>query len=137
MPKRSLDIDDLSIVSPCKSAKIQGVVMLLSPMKGDSKYFDGRLGDGKGSIRLVGFDSKKQEQLSKMFEKGQPVTLEDCQLKKGKFSEEMELLLSSSTASQKKFNVCSNAISTEITLDAVEKLENYQAVHVKASHKKS
>lgn len=132
--KRSLEFDDLSTASsPCKSAKVQGVVLQLSPMKG--KYFDGRLADDNASIRIVGFDSRKQQELSKIYEKQQPVILENCQLTKSKFTEEMEVVLTSGTkvtSSGKKFNVCSltNATSTDISLDALETFQNYQVVCV-------
>ena len=48
--KRSLDIDNLSLASPCKSAKVECVILQLYPMKG--KYFDGRLADDKASSEL-------------------------------------------------------------------------------------
>ena len=105
--------------------------MQLSPMKG--KYFHGQLADDKALIRIIGFDSSKQQELMDMHvRKQQPVILKNCQLKGSKFSEEMEIILTSSTKvalSEKKFNV--NATS-EISLDAIETLPDFQVVCVKA-----
>ena len=131
--KRSLEIDDLSMVpqaSPCKSAKVQGVILQLSPMKG--RYFDGRLGDDKATIRMVGFDIKKQQELTNMREKQQSVILENCQLKQSKFTDETELILTSSTKvalSERKFDVCA---ASEILLNILETLPDHQVVCVKA-----
>ena len=132
--KRSLDFEDLSQASsPCKSARVEGVLLQLSPMKG--KYFDGRLADDKATIRLVGFDSAKQKELSEICEKQQPVSLNNCQVNKSKFNDEMEVVITSSTkiaGSDKKFNIRSTAGSTEITLDALGTSPNYSIVSVKA-----
>lgn len=54
-----IECEDLSTMSsPCKSAKLQGVITQLSPMKG--KFFDGRLTDERASIRIVGFDAMQE-----------------------------------------------------------------------------
>lgn len=134
MAKRSLD--ELSMASsPCKSAKVEGVLTQLSPMKG--KFFDGRLSDNKSSIRIVGFDAKKQQELAKHRDKQEPIILENCKLTKSKFTDEMEVIVSSTTIfspSEKIFNIPASAkeTSTMISLDTLQTLSNYQVISVKA-----
>ena len=56
------------LVAQLKSQKVEGVLSQLPPLK-SGKYFDGSLSDDTSSIRVIGFDIKKQEQLAKMQEK--------------------------------------------------------------------
>ena len=61
-PKRPLDdaSDSLQLkdTTPSKFAKLNGRLVNQSPMK-DANFFDGRIGDSSGSMRIVGFSSSK------------------------------------------------------------------------------
>ena len=63
----------VSEIQICKSAKIQGVVMSLYPIKsnkaGTTKYCEGEISDGKSCPRLVGFDAKLHLKLQEYHEK--------------------------------------------------------------------
>lgn len=74
--KRVLDeFEDLTLANtPSKSAKVEGVLTQLSPMK-KGKFFDRRLWQD-----LVGFDSKKQEELAQHKENEKPLIIENCQI---------------------------------------------------------
>ena len=77
--KHDDDCCDLSFLcSPAKSARVQGVLTQLSSMKA-GKYFDGCLADSSStSIRIVGFDAKKQEQLAHIYEMKQSLVMKNC-----------------------------------------------------------
>ena len=89
-------------------------------------------------MRLVGFDSKKQEQLASFHEDKQTVAIENCQLKKSKFSDEIEIIVTTATTfskSPKKFNVPVNdtsSASSPTALDTIHKLQNFQNIIVQA-----
>lgn len=53
----------------------------LSPLK-PSKYFDAERTDGNQCIRIVGFDKSQQAKLQPFYDKGLPVKLQNCQVKK-------------------------------------------------------
>ena len=91
------------------------------------------------AMRLVGFDSKKQEQLSLLLEEKESVTINNCQLKQSIFSDEIEIIITSTTKfakSQKKFNItveeASSSSASPITLDSVSKLQDFQNIIVRA-----
>ena len=65
-------------------------------MKG--KFYDGTICDETCSRRLVGFHSKQRDTLATMSRTA--VTLDNCTIKKSKFSDEMEVVVNHST------NVC-------------------------------
>ena len=73
-PKRReyKDIDDLMLAKPSKSARVEGMLTQLSPMK-QGRFFDGCLADDKTSLRLVGFDAKKLEELEQLKEDEKPL----------------------------------------------------------------
>lgn len=134
--KRPLDeYDELCLAStPSKSARVHGIVTQLSPMK-SGKYFDGKLSDDTSSVRIVGFDKKKQRELVQL--QNEAVVIENCQIVKSKYSEEMEVLLSSATkfeTSPKKFNFPSIATSMDNSVDNLYKLQDHQVV--KGSYRK-
>ena len=57
------------------------MLVSLSPLK-PSKYFDAELTDGNQCIRIVGFDKSQQAKLQPFYDKGLPVKLQNCQVKK-------------------------------------------------------
>lgn len=75
--KRSLEQDEsefkVSHMHVSKSAKIHGVMTSISPMKKSkkdkTKYFDGKLSDGKSSARFVCFNAKMHERLCSIQQK--------------------------------------------------------------------
>ena len=126
-----------SVCKPTKSAKVHGIVTSLSPMKGD-KYFDGCIADNTTSMRLVGFAATQQKELATQYDKKQPVVLENCAIHKSRFSDSMEVVLSSSTkvaTSPRKFSepvASSHGTDDEIaiSLDQLQALSNFQKVRV-------
>ena len=103
--KHDNDCCDLSLLcSPAQSARVQGV----PPMKA-GKYFNRCLADTSStSIRIVGFDAKKQEQLVHIYETKQSLVMKNCQIVKSKYSDDLEVLLTKNThivVSEKKFDV--------------------------------
>ena len=73
------------ITEPLQTAKLHGVLKILSPVKKKegktSKYFGGKFTDGTSTIRLVGFRQDQQKQLTTFSENKTPVSLQDCQIK--------------------------------------------------------
>ena len=75
------EFDDVTaVVRVSPNAKVHGVFTLVSPMKAGKKceFFKGELSDGKSKVRLFGFDSGVQKQLTKFRAKGEPVSLGKC-----------------------------------------------------------
>ena len=97
--KRSLDESefDVSDMQVTKHARIHGVMTEISPMKdsknGKSKYFNGKICDGKTSARFVCFDKKMHEKLSNITEKKQPLVLSNCEVKESKYSTGLEVVV--------------------------------------------
>ena len=61
MAKRERELDNLSEISHASpNAKVHGVVTSLTPMKKSKtcSYFDGDFTDGKGCMRMFGFDAE-------------------------------------------------------------------------------
>ena len=77
-------------------ATVCGVVASLSPIR-PTKYFDGELTDGESIIRLVGFDSKKRQELQSYSDYSIPVTLKNCLIQRNKFKGALEIVLKSHT----------------------------------------
>ena len=134
--KRVLEYGNLSLAhTPTKAAKLEGILTDLSPIK-SGKYFDGRLADDTTSIRFVGFDAKKREQLAHHRDNGDAVSIEHCEIKKAKYSDDMEVIINNSTKfsmSPKKFNVSHSEVSTSDTsvpLGSIPQLHNFQTIIV-------
>ena len=111
--KRSAEEEfDVSELRVAKSAKVFGVLTAISPMKesqkSKTKYFDGKLSDGKKTARFVCFDAKMHEKLSNVHEKKDSLGLSNCQVKEGKYCDGLEVVVKKSTEihqSPKKFQV--------------------------------
>ena len=56
------------------------------------KYFEGKLTDGDKQIRFVGFRGEQRSRLANYKEKEQSVVLADCEVKKGRNCEELEVV---------------------------------------------
>jgi len=135
------EFESLNEVHACKSAKVHGVLTSVSPMKsnraGTTKYFDAQLTDGKKPLRIVGFDTKLHQRLVDFYESKDAVALTNCEIKEGKYSSALELVLRKSTQLQKspvKFDVdnvsSSTRGSTDTTLGELDDLCNFQKVDV-------
>ena len=122
--KRKLceEYNDIMSCSPSKSAKLQGVVTSLSPPMDSksSKFFQGRLRDNNGSIRIVGFDKKIQDQLQQFQHQKEPIVIQNCQIVQSKYSDEILNKSTQFLKSAKKFNVPFG--STLITLDKLSEV---------------
>ena len=108
--KRKLEFDSLSGVSEAESADIHGVIASVSPMKKGKRasYFNCKLTDGEVQMRVVGFCGGQQKKLSSFMEKSESVSLKNCQIKRARQAEELEIVLRSSSGvelSPKKFTV--------------------------------
>ena len=95
-----------------QSAKVQGVVTALSPMKkartGECQYFNGSLSDGKARVRLYGHNAGAHKKLSKFFETANSVLLNNCQVKPTRAGDGYEVFVKDYTEVQKspsKFTV--------------------------------
>lgn len=138
-PKRCLvdEFDALSAGSPSKRAKVEGILTVLSPMKSGkmTPFFDGRLMDNTCSLRVVGFDKDKQQELAAFQEKKEPITLENCQIVQSRYGTDMEVLITKGTKlsrSPKQFdNVMVVSDTQLITLDKLSGLDVFKSVNVR------
>ena len=141
--KRSLDESefDVSDMQVTKHARIHGVMTEISPMKdsknGKSKYFNGKICDGKTSARFVCFDKKMHEKLSNITEKKQPLVLSNCEVKESKYSTGLEVVVRNTSevlSSPKKMNVPDSMFAKTkgslVTIEEVAQLSNYEVIAV-------
>ena len=64
--------------------------------KGEGKpYFEGMFTDGKKNVHFVGFNSDQRESIEEL--KSKSVELNDCAVKKQKYSDELEVVVSDKT----------------------------------------
>ena len=94
MAKRSLDdevdrftnVSDIHLTSP--NAKVQGAVKT----GGGYPYFDGEITDGKGTMRIYGFDSNVRRKLLEFEGNKHAVSMSKCEVKKNRSGEELEVI---------------------------------------------
>lgn len=91
--KPTTELDTLSSATEAKDATLHGVVAAVSPIKKGSKaeYFDAKIADGQTHLRVVGFRKEHRKRLAE-FEQ-QAVSLTNCQIKKSRTSEDLEIVL--------------------------------------------
>ena len=140
--KRKLaeEFDSLGAATPTDSAIVHGVVSSLSPMKKGktTDFFEAKLMDGELQMRVVGFQESLRERLAKSQEKEKSVSLQNCQVKHGRNSDELEIILKSSSRIQpspKKIVVnemLKRAENPQITLDALPMKSVYDKVTLNA-----
>ena len=100
-------------------------LVYISPMKKGKKaeYFEAKLTDGLKQMRVVGFKGGHRKRLASFEAESQgSVSLQNCQVKKARQSDELEIVLKSSScveASPKKFatDCVAKILSSKITLD--------------------
>ena len=141
--KRPLEeFEGVSEIQICKSAKVQGVVTSLSPLKsnktGTTKYFEGEISDGKSCRRLVGFDAKLHSKLQEYHEKNEALALGNCEIKQSRYGSELEVVVRSNSdvyQSPTKFDVASSSVSrhlgSDVTLVELTQLANFQKITVR------
>ena len=141
MAKRSceeLQVSEVSSVSP--NAKIHAVVESLSPMKKSKtcSYFDGQITDGKTTMRVFGFDAGVRRKLVEFEDTKKAVALTNCEVKRSRRGEDLEVLVTKKTEvekSEKVFEVESVSAETKkmgkiIMLKELMDLVPYQVVSV-------
>ena len=91
--KPTIELDTLSSATEAKDATLHGVVAAVSPIKNGSKaeYFDAKIADGQPQLRVVGFRKEHRKRLAEFEE--QAVSLMNCQIKKSRTSEDLEIVL--------------------------------------------
>ena len=97
------EFPSLEAANTSDNAKIHGVVSSLSPMKKGkaANFFEATITDGKAEMRVVGFQGSHRKRLADFQENSQTVSLENCKIKKARQSDDMEVLLKSSTTVRK------------------------------------
>ena len=83
--KRKLEWD-VSEAEESVGAAVHGVVTQLSPVKVSKRnptvrYFDGKMSDGRKSVRVVSFDPSLRSAMESAHTKGSSVTLVNCHIK--------------------------------------------------------
>ena len=99
------------------NASLHATLTSLSPLKKGkhSVYFDGTLTDGTTEQRFVGFSSEQQKKLVSFHSSHTPAHLSNCELKKARQGDEMEVLLKKFTKiseSPKKINIPDSTVDT-------------------------
>lgn len=133
---------DVSEVSETKGATVYGVLVgELSPIK-DSRgkagvrYFEGKLSDGKKTIRMVSFAPNLRGDLEKLRKSDEGVAVVNCIVQKSKMSvgEELEVVAgtrSSIMPSPKKFRVDEDAASSSVSgVVEIKRLEEVKCLAV-------
>ena len=137
--KRKL-LEEFETVSDAKSsesATIHGLVASVSPMKSGkrAKYFDTKLTDGEKHLRIVGFQGEHRARLAEYEEEAKSVAILNCEVKKARQSDELEVILKSASkvqASPKKFKAVdiSKIGNSEIALGELEEKNTFDRVSV-------
>ena len=87
-----------SKVNGVASAIVHGLLASVSRIKGrNSEYFEGILSDGECTLRLVGFYRLQHKKLCSFCKERKPVFLRNCEIKKSRKSERMDVVLKSTT----------------------------------------
>ena len=129
--------DTLDEVAETESGSIEGVVACVSPMKSGkgASYFDAKISDGAAQMRVVGFQSTQRKRLANFEESAESVCLQNCQVKQSRLSEDLEIVLKSSSrveASPKKFALADVAsiVSPKIVLKELSARSTFDKVSV-------
>lgn len=135
------EFDSVSEATSSDNATIHGVVTSLSPMKlgKRSRYFEAKLTDGKKHMRMIGFRGDQRYQLASYHDSAQSVALHNCEVKPARQSEELQIVMRSSTrvqASPKKFDIdckdVSRNIADQISLSGLDDKNTFDRVSLAA-----
>ena len=129
--KREYDVSGLN-----EEAVVHGRVLVVSPIKcsrknDKMKYFDCSLTDGNDTCRLVSFDPHIRPELEDCMEKGQSVSLSNCEIKRAKGGKGLEIVLSEKsrvTHSPKKFKVNDEMRKKASGVTELEKMEKMKDI---------
>ena len=83
------EFEPADLVMPGENITVHGILIDLSPLKSGrnapfTKYFTGRISDGKKSLRFVSFDAKMRSEMEKYHQ--EPLAIANCNIKTSKFS---------------------------------------------------
>lgn len=98
--KRNLEVEDFSQLEEVPSTDVHAVVTKVSPLKkarSGNSYFEGYVSDGNSSLRMVGFDSKLQEELESYCNTERAAVLRNCVIQKSLGGDKMEIKLNNRT----------------------------------------
>ena len=134
-------VSSLNLSSP--SAKLQGVVTSISPMKKSSnsgtEYFFGELADDTGRVRIFGFDSSIRDKLQVFHDHQESVEIKNCQVKPNRENTGPELFIGKKAKlekSSKLFDVGKVPVgskdSEDVCLGDIKELDEYLRVTVAA-----
>ena len=131
--KRKLDFDVSEVKEEIScGASVHGVVVGMSPIKisrnnKEVKYIEGELSDGKEVRRFVSFDAAKfKDEVEKLMDKGESVSLTNCSVKKSINGDSYELVMSkrsSVVSSPKRFRIEEDMILRKKSMTDFDKLE--------------
>ena len=114
MAKKSSILDaNLACAEPSSHAKVEGVITALSPMNSaargrtDCSYYDGKITDDASSMRFCGFIAGVRRKLEEMYDSGEAVKLDGCEVKKARH-DHLEIIVKNSTEISKSAR-CFNA----------------------------
>ncbi len=130
--KRKLEFDDMSKVEETDSTSLHGAITFLSPMKESSngtQFFNGSITDGKTTLKLVGFKPVDQDKIKDLMDKSKPIVFDDCQIRKAKRGNNMEIMLKRSTSigpSPKKLKVDAMCQDMPISLSELNTKNEYE-----------
>lgn len=133
--KRALEFDVSEMTCPSPNAKVHGVLSSLSPMKKTKtcSFFDGQLSDGKATVRLFGFDAGVRRKLVEFEEAKQSVSLCNCEVKRSRRGNDLEILVTKRTnleKCEKVFDVDASSATKMISLKELPGLVCFQRVSV-------
>ena len=125
-----------NIKSTSANATIHALIASVSPLR-PSKYFDGEITDGDTVIRMVGFDKAQKQQLDTFCHEKVPISLQNCQIQRNKYSAKLEVVLRSHTKIQRSpvvFEIADmkNIGSPLIPLCDLDKTNEYDRVTIRA-----
>lgn len=121
--KRSRD-DDVNVSeigAPYKKVTVHGRLTELSPIKVSGKnngYFDGKLSDGKKTLRMVSFSSSIHGEMEKFHQEASPMVLVDCKVEETSYygDKQLEIIATNRSTVEKshqKLNLTSDLKTPE------------------------
>ena len=98
MASKRKEFNSISDATP-QTTNIIGIVTAVSPMKKGKRanFFEAKMTDGDKNMRIVGFHTDQQNQMTRFYESKSSVAIANCELKNSKFSNDLEALLKTSS----------------------------------------